>query len=235
MVFLYFPPAYSHLQRMNQIETFLRVMLWVHIAGGTSALITGLGAMLTKKGSNLHRKFGKVYFWSMTAVFVGALIVGIGHNKIFLLMVAFFSYYMTVRGYRILYLKGLSTGQRPNYIDWLITIISGVFIGFLFVWGAYAVINGIGMGIVGLVFGAIGSSFLLQDLRKFFGKPPEKMHWWYGHIASMGGSYISAVTAFIVVNIQIPQFGWVLWVLPAVVGGVLIGRTIRRYKVQFAK
>jgi uncharacterized membrane protein len=86
-------------------------MLWIHIAGGTLALITGLGAMFSKKGSDPHRKFGKVYFWSMTAVFVGALIVAIGHNRMFLLMVAFFSYYMTVRGYRMLYLKGLSSGH----------------------------------------------------------------------------------------------------------------------------
>jgi hypothetical protein len=50
----------------------------------------------------------------------------------------------------------------------------------------------------------------------------------------MGGSYISAVTAFVVVNIQLPQFQWVLWILPGIIGGILIGRTIRKYKVQFA-
>ncbi|NOT75300.1 MAG: hypothetical protein HOP08_10250 [Cyclobacteriaceae bacterium] len=219
---------------MNQIETFLRIMLWIHIAGGTFALITGMGAMLTKKGSSIHRTFGKIYFWSMTAVFVGALALAFGHHRTFLLMVAFFSYYMTVRGYRILYLKNLSSGQKLNYIDWIITTISGAFILFLIVWGTYVLINGNGMGIVGLVFGLIGSTFLFQDLKKFFGKPPEKMHWWYGHIASMGGSYISAVTAFIVVNIQLQSNGWILWVLPALIGGILIGRTIRKYKVQFA-
>jgi hypothetical protein len=69
---------------------------------------------------------------------------------------------------------------------------------------------------------------------KSFIKPPkEKMHWWYGHISSMGGSYISAVTAFVVVNIHLPQFQWVLWVLPGVFGGILIGRTIKKYKVKF--
>ncbi|CAN5318227.1 hypothetical protein BH10BAC4_BH10BAC4_00050 [soil metagenome] len=210
-------------------------MLWLHIAGGTSALITGLGAMLTKKGSKLHRRFGKVYFWSMTAVFVGALIVAIGHNRTFLLMVAFFSYYMTVRGYRILYLKNLSSGQKSNYVDWIIISISGAFIVFLIVWGGYVVTQGKGMGIVGLVFGLIGLTFLIQDIKNFFGKPPEKMHWWYGHISSMGGSYISAVTAFIVVNIQLANNGWILWVLPAIVGGMLIGRTIRKYQAQFAR
>jgi hypothetical protein len=218
---------------MNQIETFLKVMLVIHIAGGTLALITGLGAMLTKKGGKTHRNFGKAYFWSMTLVFIGALALALGHTKTFLLMVAFFSYYMTVRGYRILYLKDLSKGQRPNYVDWIITGVSGIFIVFLFIWGIYVLMAGEFMGIVGLVFGAVGSTFLYQDFKNFFGPPPEKMHWWYGHIASMGGSYIAAVTAFVVVNFYIGQLNFVLWILPGMVGGFLIRNTIRKYKAQF--
>ena len=150
-------------------------------------------------------------------------------------MVAFFSYYMTVRGYRILYLKQLYAGQKPNWIDWTITSISGAFILFLLGWGIYSVVKGAGMGIVGMTFGLIGSSFLIQDIRNFFKPPVEKMHWWYGHIASMGGSYISAVTAFVVVNIHLEQFNWILWVLPAAIGGTIIGRTISKYKRQFAR
>ncbi|MEJ0030406.1 MAG: hypothetical protein WDO15_08580 [Bacteroidota bacterium] len=34
-------------------------------------------------------------------------------------------------------------------------------------------------------------------------------------LGAMGGSYISAVTAFVVVNISIPGFGWVLWIIPS--------------------
>ena len=210
-------------------------MLWLHIAGGTSALITGMGAMLTKKGSPIHRNFGKIYFGSMTMVFVGALAVAIGHQKDFLLMVAFFSYYMTVRGYRILSLKKLNVGQKATWIDWSIMIIAGAFIFVLLAWGLYVLTQGVSMGIVGIVFGLIGGSFLVQDIRKFLRPPQEKMHWWYGHIASMGGSYISAVTAFIVVNIQLPQYNWMLWVLPAMIGGIIIVRTIRKYKMQFAR
>ena len=170
----------------------------------------------------------------MTTVFTGALALAIGHHRDFLLMVAFFSYYMTVRGYRILYLKKLNSGQKATWLDWMITITSGAFILFLLFWGGHALYLGEGMGIVGMAFGAIGTSFLIQDIKNFFYPPKEKMHWWYGHIASMGGSYISAVTAFIVVNIQIGQFNWILWILPAVVGGVLIGRSIRFYKGQHA-
>ncbi len=210
-------------------------MLWLHIAGGSMALLSGLGAMLTRKGSLVHRRFGKVYFGSMTAVFLGALAVAIGHDREFLLMVAFFSYYMTVRGYRILSLKRLGSGQKPAWVDWMIMVVSGAFIFFLISWGVYTSTQGSGMGIVGMVFGGIGASFLVRDIRNFVRPPKEKMHWWYGHIASMGGSYISAITAFIVVNVQIGQFNWLLWVLPAVIGGIFIARTLRHYKDQFAQ
>ncbi len=148
-------------------------------------------------------------------------------------MVGFFSYYLTVRGYRILSLKKLHLGQRPEVLDWIITGTSGTFILILLGWGIWQMSHGIGMGIVAVVFGVIGSTFLIDDMRRFFIAPKEKMHWWYGHINSMGGSYIAAVTAFVVVNIQLPQHNWVLWVIPSVIGSMMIARTIRKYKIQF--
>ena len=214
-----------------KLESFLRAMLMIHIVGGTTALTSGLVAMFTLKGSKLHRLAGKIYFWGMTAVFVGAVIVALGHDKPFLLMVGFFSYYMTVRGYRVLSLKQLS---KPALLDWFIMSVSGIFLLALLSWGIYSLINGFSMGIVALTFSGIGLSFLFIDVRNFIRPPKEKMHWWFTHIGSMGGSYISAVTAFIVVNIQFQQFNWVLWILPAMIGGIIIGRTIRKYHLQFA-
>jgi hypothetical protein len=164
---------------------------------------------------------------------VGALFTAIGHHKYFLLMVAFFSYYMTVRGYRILSLKKLHQNQRAAPLDWLIAIISGLFLLSLVVYGTWGLFIGATMGIVAIAFGITGLTFFISDVKSFFRQPTEKMHWWYGHISSMGGSYISAVTAFVVVNIQLPQFQWVLWILPGVIGGIIIGRTIRKYKLKF--
>ncbi|MFM7431560.1 MAG: hypothetical protein ACKO1F_16910 [Flammeovirgaceae bacterium] len=217
-----------------ETEKILSLMLFMHIAGGTVALVSGLVAMLTEKGGKAHRLAGKIYFGGMTAVFVGAVIVAIGHRKDFLLMVGFFSYYLTVRGYRTLYLKKIGSGQKAAALDWLIVTISGIFISALLMYGLWMLINENGMGIPAIVFSLIGLTFLAIDVRKFLKAPP-KMHWWFAHIGSMGGSYISAVTAFVVVNIQLPQYGWVLWILPTLIGSVMIARTIRKYKIQFAK
>jgi uncharacterized membrane protein len=214
-------------------ELFLRATLIVHIAGGTAALISGLIAMLTQKGGRAHRRAGIVYFAGMSAVFVSAVILSIARNNVFLLLVGFFSYYLTVRGYRILYLKNLPAGQKPTVVDWLITGVAGLFILTLVGWGVTLLMAGERMGIVALVFGGIGASFVRKDIVQFFRPPQEKMHWWYGHISSMGGSYISAVTAFIVVNIRLAEFQWVLWIVPSIVGTILIIRTIRFYKAKF--
>jgi hypothetical protein len=149
-------------------------------------------------------------------------------------MVGFFSYYLTVRGYRVLFLKKLNEGQKPELIDWVIIIISATFIFTLLGWGVWALRMGASIGIAAVLFGSVGSIFLLLDIKKFIRPPKEKMHWWYSHIGSMGGSYISAVTAFVVVNVELPQYKWVLWILPGILGGILITRTIRFYKVRFS-
>jgi uncharacterized membrane protein len=208
--------------------------LVIHIAGGTTALMSGLFSMLSQKGGKAHRLAGKIYFAGMSAVFVGAVVVAIAHQNDFLLMVGFFSYYMTVRGYRILSLKQLNKGQKFAPLDWAIISISAIFIFTLLGWGFWAWVHGSSMGIVALVFGFIGLTFLVNDIKSYINPPTEKMHWWYTHIASMGGSYIAAFTAFVVVNVQLPQFQWVLWVLPSAMGGYLIRRTIKKYKRQFA-
>jgi uncharacterized membrane protein len=216
------------------IEKVLSIALILHIAAGTIALISGLVAMLATKGNRIHRLAGKVYFSGMTTIFVTALVMAIGRQLDFLLMVAFFSYYMTVRGYRILSLKKINQGQRFASLDWIIALVAGVFIMGLLGWGGWSFLQGNNMGLVALTFGLIGASFLVSDVRAFFNPPKEKMHWWYGHISSMGGSYISAVTAFVVVNIQLTNYQWILWVLPAFIGGALISQTIRKYKLKFS-
>ncbi|HTI12311.1 MAG TPA: hypothetical protein VL832_27250 [Puia sp.] len=215
------------------MEKLLGGLLILHIIGGTVALLSGLFAITTQKGGKNHRLSGKFYFGGMTAVFISAVALSIGHHKPFLLMVGFFSYYMVVRGYRILYLKKLGKGQKPTGLDWAIVIIAGAFIVYLLCWGIVFVVWGVGMGIVAIVFGALGCLFLRNDLNKFIRGPKEKMHWWYTHIGGMGGGYIATLTAFVVVNIELKP-GWILWLIPAAIGVPVILVTIARYKRKFS-
>ncbi len=49
----------------------------IHVLFGLTAVVTGLGAMLSAKGGERHMNFGRAYFWSLAALFVtmGALSV----------------------------------------------------------------------------------------------------------------------------------------------------------------
>jgi hypothetical protein len=64
-------------------------------------------ALLTVKGSKVHRRWGKVYFWAMAGVAVTALILSFALPVFFLAMVAVFSVYSAFAAYRVLYLKDM--------------------------------------------------------------------------------------------------------------------------------
>ena len=94
------------------MQTLTTVLLLLHVVAGFTSLITGGIASFTRKGGKGHRSAGKWFFWGMTGVFVTAIAVSILKNLAFLFMIGFFSYYLVVRGYRFLYLKGLGKTQK---------------------------------------------------------------------------------------------------------------------------
>lgn len=211
------------------MATFVSLLLIVHIAGGFAALISGFIASVTRKGAKAHRSSGKVYFWGMTLVFVTAVSLGILKEKWFLFMVGFFSYYMVVRGYRILYLKKLGAGQRAARLDWAVALTGLLFGGALVassLWGGMK-----GFSPVPFVFGIICIGFARKDIQLFLKGPKHRQHWLFGHIAGMGGGYIATWTAFLVTNVTfLPPV--LVWLAPAIIGSTLITFTIRRYRLR---
>ena len=77
-----------------------QVLLLVHIIGGSVALLCAGGALVTKKGGLGHRFFGKGCVAGMTAVFLSALPLGAFQANLFLLLIAFFSFYLVFSGFR---------------------------------------------------------------------------------------------------------------------------------------
>src|SRR5258705_7270970 len=160
------------------MKTLFTIFLIVHIAGGSISLIAGLIAMLAFKGSSVHRKAGKFFFWGMTAASSAAVYLSIAHPNPFLLMIAVFSYQLAATGYRSLYLKKLFTGTiKPKFVDWLIGIVPVIFNISILIWGVNKILNGNNFGITGIVFGIIGLMYVFNWLRRFFITPKEKQHW----------------------------------------------------------
>lgn len=210
------------------MATLLTVLLIIHIVSGFTALVTGGIASFTKKGGKGHRSSGKWYFWAMTGVFITATTIGILKSLAFLFMVGFFSYYFVVRGYRVLYLKGLGRSQRAIWLDWAISGVALLFGLGLILWSVTQLRNGNSFWPVPMAFGLTSLFFSAADIRLYINGPKTKQHWIVGHIASMGGGYIATWTAFVVTNVKfLPPV--VVWLLPGVIGGIIISRSVRRY------
>lgn len=215
------------------MTSLLKIMLILHIISGFLSLACGLLSMLNKKGARQHHLTGKLFFAGMTGVFITATFISIVKNIPFLFMVGFFSYYLACSGYRALYLKKLHMQQQPAVLDYTISltgIVAGLaLIGFSYVWFTQR-----GMwGSVPLTFGFFCLLSGWKDIRRFYKRPTDKLHWFFTHGSRMGGAFAATVTAFIVVNVQIGSLTWLLWILPGALIGTWIGRILTRYRKQF--
>lgn len=215
------------------MEIAIRTMLWVHVLAGTLALVVAPIALLTAKGGLAHRRWGKVYFWSMAVVAATAIVVSYWRSILFLMLTAVFSFYAALSGYRVLYRKRPDLGQRPHALDWIAAGITLVASSALLILGITKPTPRFReLSTVAIVFGLVGLSLSGVDVWRFRSPPPERMAWWYKHMASMIGSYIAAVTAFSVVNFYfLPTT--VRWLWPTLIGTPLIAVWITYYKVRF--
>lgn len=202
------------------METFIQTTLFVHIFAGGLALLSGITAILSKKGQKVHIQSGRIYFWSMMTVIVTAVIMALFRDNSFLQSIAVFSFYLAFTGKRLLRYKKAIT---PQAIDWIMSTISLlVAIGMLF--AAVKIMLQIGFAgeaPVLLVFGFFLFSMSFQDLIKMKRKKFVKNAWLFDHIGRMSGSFIATTTAFLVVNFSLNP-PWLLWLLPTFIGTPLI-------------
>jgi hypothetical protein len=206
-----------------------RVVLVVHILFGTVALFVAPFAMLTHKGGIWHRRWGKVYFWSMAVVALSAVALSLLRPQLFLPLVAVFSFYLAFTGYRVLYRK--TPRQPANMLDWggtVLMLLGGVGLA---CYGIY-LLRTSSFGTVAIVFGGIGLLLAIADTRAFLRPPDDKRAWWFTHMTRMLAAYIATVTAFSAVNFQfLPPLPRWLW--PTVLGVVGITVWTRYYQKKF--
>lgn len=200
------------------------VVLGVHIAAGFAALFVGFVALVTRKGGDRHRLAGRIFVWSM-AVVVGLVPVLLAFDpsdfaRQFLTLVAVFSGYLVFSGYRVLSRK--RPADEPEGVDWLGAGLVTVACLGLGGWGAVILAGGTQLGVVLIVFGAIGGSVVVGDVRAFLGASGDPQQWMVDHLSRMIGGYIATVTAISVVNLTGLLPAAVVWFWPSAVGVPLI-------------
>ena len=216
------------------MATLIRALLAFHVLGGTVALVVAPVAMLTVKGGPAHRRWGAVYYWAMAAVALSALVLSLWRPNPFLTLVAVFSFYFAFRGRRVLGRKRPEFGERAAALDWAAAVATAAASGALLVLGV--VQPGavwVRLGTVAVVFGAVGLALSGLDLWRFVRPPADRNAWWFAHMAGMLGSYLTALTAFSVVNLTFLP-GTVRWLWPTVLGTPLIALWIAYYKRRLA-
>lgn len=211
------------------MDALARLTLFAHIAAGTVALLAGPVAMLSRKGLLLHRRAGKIYFWSMAAVFVTAVVLSTVRPNPFLFAIAIFSFYLVASGYRALSHKQLHKGGPIARIDWLVLGCGALCGAALIAQGTSRLIAGNAFGTVSVAFGAVLAILIVRTARKFFDPKGHAKFWLVSHVLGMCAGYIATITAFVVVNVTFLP-GWLIWLLPTAVGTPLIVATIVRIR-----
>ena len=205
------------------------VILLIHIIFGGIALFVAPCAMLTRKGGLWHRRWGKTYFWSMAVVALTAVLMSMMRSGLFFLLVALFSFYLALSGYRVLHHK--TPQQRAGTADWFaaaLMLVGGVVLAG---YGAYLMLTS-NFGTVAIVFGIIGILLAAADIHNFVRPPKDKRAWWYTHMTRMLAAYVATVTAFSVVNFQfLPVIARWLWA--TVIGTLGIVMWTRYYRKKF--
>jgi hypothetical protein len=197
------------------------LVLGGHIAAGVVALLAGLGALLTTKGGLRHRQAGNIYVVAMGVV-VGTVVplfalAPTDPTRQFLLLVAVFSGYLAFSGYRVLARK--RPADAAESVNWAGAVLVVAACAGLGVLGGSRLVGGDSFGLVLLVFGFIGGTFGVLDLKTFWTDAAEA--WVVSHLTRMVSAFIATVTAVSAVNLtMVPAV--VAWLWPTAVGVPLI-------------
>lgn len=201
-----------------------QILILIHASFGGLALSAGLISLISRKGSKTHRITGNVFHYSMLFVAVTAFIIAVlpQHESVFLIIIGIFSSYFVITGKRALKFKTSTENLKLDiFISWTMLVIGVIMIMYPFL--LMGKIN-----IILFVFGGISLLLSRRDLYLYRNPEKLKQDWLKLHLSKMIGGYISASTAFVVVNQLIPSFYG--WFVPGLIGGGLIFYWIRKVK-----
>lgn len=226
---------------MEIIKLIHDVLLWIHIPVGTVSLILFWIPVGVKKGSPIHRKVGRYYYYTMWIVTATALLMSICNFIMGHLMIAYFLGYLSIITAYPLWYSYEILHQKREWTDRYF-LIRKVFTTLMFTAGlAMFLIGAIQyhfqqMGTMMAFFGVIG----ISAVRDVFMKKPEAMEKETKlkmHISGTIISGIAAYTAFFAFGGNRifplpPQWMAVPWIAPTVLGVLYMRYMKKVYNVK---
>src|SRR5215470_16357706 len=219
----------------------LKTLLYLHIIGGSAALLSMFIPMAAPKGGTTHRRAGWVFVSGMTLVSITALALSAARYfldprpqakafALFLFYVAVLTGNAVSVGVRALRTKN-RTG--PHTHPWDIGLASLLALSSIGV-AAYGIATAqplfAAFPVVGLLSG-------IQGLYYWLRKPTDRMHWWFRHMSALLGGCIAAITAFLVVNAPsagLSRTSIIIWLAPTILGTPAIAVWTAYYKRRFS-
>lgn len=198
------------------MEKLINLLIFIHAFLGGVSLLSGLIALSSRKGKKLHKVAGLFFFYSMLGSGILAIIVASlpSHESPFLIAIGVFSLYFVITGFRA------SRFKRKNVSLLFDKLISFVMLVTAVLMIAIPLIFFRQINIVLTTFAGVGFFFALRDLKLY--RNPEQLRekWIKLHLGKMIGGYISAATAFVVVNSFFS--GFIGWFIPGIIGTFVI-------------
>jgi uncharacterized membrane protein len=223
-----------------RIVLMLKLTLALHIAAGTTALVSMWIPMFAKKGAQLHRRAGTVFVGAMATVSITALMLAGARflfdprpegqrAGLFLVFVSILTAASVSSGVRVLRAKN----RVGPHLHWWDVGLAALLTASSVAIAVYGMVIGATLftafSVVGLVTGGGQLAYWLR-------RPRSPMHWWFEHMSSMLGACIAATTAFLVVNAQrwgLDTFSILVWLAPSIVGVPAIAFWTSYYRRKF--
>lgn len=205
------------------------MMTLLHVFFGTLALIAAPAALFVRKGGVWHSRFGFSFILTMAIVLFSAGFLWQKQGHTFLLPLAAVSGYLIFNGYRVIVRRRRRVPDPfEDRVDMLaagVAIAAALGTAYLAATADTELTLSIRPALVGIA--AIAVAFATNDVLGFC-SPRSRHGWLLAHFAGMLAAYISAVTAFAVINAHhVPMM--VRWIVPSLAGGSIIVAYTLRY------
>jgi len=197
------------------MEQTIRFFIYVHAFFGGLGLLTGLLSLIVKKGSPLHKKFGKTFSISMITSSAISLPIACmpNHENTFLFLMGLFTIYLVLAGNNALSFKSKT---KATLYDKVISGSMLLFSSIMILIGLYYLIKYGSFVVLYFVFGGLGFWLSFRDFRFFKTFKDNKKAWLVNHISKMIGAFIASFSAFIIAGLKINTLA--AWILPSVIG-----------------
>ncbi len=209
------------------MEETIKILIYIHAFFGGIGLISGIGSVIVKKGSSLHKKMGKLFSMGMISSSLISIPISWmpNHENLFLFLIGLFTIYLVLTGNRALTFK---TKAKAHWIDKIVSGSMFFLSSIMIIIGFYGVLNSISFSILYLFFGGFGLFLTLKDFRFYKNSRNQKNAWLIAHIGKMIGALIASITAFIIAGLGIGNL--IAWTLPTILGTFYIVYWKRKMK-----